>query len=317
MKKRGSSFGSPHDTGNANDEVHAKVRRSTYKILLLVRDGCYAGQMARYLNTPASTIRSRLKRLVSTGFVKRDIRLNFRLYKLTAKGYRYIKAFNDELSRYLRQQGKSRLHRLDVRFPIVKDNPNAKLDRINERFTNWMPEYTRVTFPIGLTFMRTTRAIVVKFHEFETENRTCLTDFFSHVLRGCFYAFRFMKDRYGIEIDIPEKITDQHIVNEKPDLRGKVDKRKTVTLGLNRRAKSVVDTDLKGKAWLDHSRGMPEIETNDFLYEERLLSMPEKVDHIENILKGSINQQVATSNALNLLAVNLTEITKLLKGKKK
>lgn len=260
-------------------KVVAKVRQRQYKILLLVKKGAYTTQIARQLNIPRTTVQSQIKRLLANGLIETEFVSTFKSYKLTAKGYRALKCYGDEISRYLRQSNR-RLHRLDVNFKILRDNPNAKFDKINRRFNNWIPEYTKVTFPIGMTFLRTPNTIVVKFHEFETSKRMCLTDFFSHILRGCFYAHHFLRTRYKIEVDIPDRITDQHIVNERPDLKGKVDEKKTTTLCLNRKSKSIVDTDIEAKAWLDHSKGLPEIETNDFLYEERLLKMPETVERM-------------------------------------
>lgn len=259
-----------------------RVRYYQYKLLLLVHKKYYPEQMSRQLKIPSSTIGSRIKVLADNGFIVLDFKSNSNFYKLTSKGYRAIKDFNNELSRYPRQ-GARRLHRLSLNFPILQDNENVHFDKVNKKFNNWNPEYTKISFPIGMTFKRTPKTICVIFHEFEiTKGKMSGTEFFGHVLRGCFLAQYHMRDKYKIEIGIPEKITDQHIVNEEPEQSDKIDKNVTVTKKLNRKAQGYIETDMEGKAWIDHSKGMPEIETNDFLYEENLLAVPERVQRIEN-----------------------------------
>lgn len=273
----------PNHSENAIGDIDKKSRRYTYKLLVMIKNGAYAAQISRQLKEPESTIKSRLKSLERRHMIAVDFKSCFKVYKLTAKGYRVLKSlsfyYSDENSRHLRQSN-ARAHKLSILCPIVKDNPNARFEKINKRFSNWMPQYCRVTFPVGLTFLKTPKNIIIKFHEFESEGRTYLTDFLGHVLKGCFYAARFLKDKYGIEIDIPEKITDQHLVNEAPEYSERIDDKMTTEIDLNRETKSLLVTKGKAKAWIDRSKGMPEIETNDLLYEEKLLMMPENVDRM-------------------------------------
>lgn len=271
----------PNDSVSGGVHVHKKVGHSTYKILLLMKNGAYARSVSRQLNLPESTTKNQIYRLLKLGLIEKGIKTSAQFYKTNMHGLEYISRYGVQLHGYRRRiEGKGRIHRLNLRCKIAKDNKNARFKQVNEKFLNWMPEYDRKNFPIGITFLRTPQTIILQFHEFETEKRTYLTDFFSYVLKGCFFAFRYLKDTYGIEIDIPERVTDQHLVNEAPEQDGKLDKRLTVEKELGRKARSLIETNMDGKAWIDRSKGMPEIETNDLLYEELLLSMPETVSRL-------------------------------------
>ena len=261
-------------------EVDKRVRLSTYKLLLAIKKGQYPSQISRQMKIPKSTIKSRIKRLKKIGFIKEDIRTNFVIYRLLPKGYYYIQRWKDDISRYLRGQSKTRLHRLNIKFPITDNNLKVSLDKSYE-LNNWIQEYTNVSFPIGITIKRTTKSIIAMFHEFETNKSSCLTDFFNHILKGSYYVYYYLIKEKGIKIDIfSGVITDQHIVNESPQISARADKKKVTMLDLARQSKSLLPTEISARAWLDHSKGLPEIETNDFLYEERLLQMPETISAI-------------------------------------
>lgn len=265
-------------------ETKPKLRHYQYKMLIYIKKGNYARSISRQMKMPESTVKDRIYRLLELGLIKEDVKTTATFYKLTKKGYEAVKTFECRLSRYPRQKIKTRMHRLNIKFKIIKDNDTAKFDREYE-LNNWIQRFITVKFPIGLTIKKTSKSIIAMFHEFETDNSRTIDDFFNHVMRGIQYTYYYCLKKLGIEIDVFEpKVLDQHIVNERPDLAGKIEEGKTTTLDLQRRAKSYFKTDIKAKAWIDHSRGTPEIETNDFLYQEKLLAMPEKIDLIENNL---------------------------------
>lgn len=264
-----------------------KIRRYHYKILILIKKGSYAEKISRQTKTPVSTVKDRIRMLLDNGFVKVDVKSSATFYKLTKKGYEVIKAYNAGFSRYLRQK-KNRLHRLNVKFPILEDNKEAKFDR-EHKLNNWIQKYTTLSFPIGVTIKKTSKSIIAMFHEFETDNTRTLTDFFNHVMKGTNYVYYYCMKRLDIRIDIFNgEVIDQHLVNEMPELKGKIEESKTTTLSLNRKAKSFFKTKINAKAWIDHSKGMPEIETNDFLYEEKLLAMPENMEALRKELTPAV-----------------------------
>ena len=296
------------------DEVATRSRRYTYKLLLAIKKGEYPAQIARHLKTPENTIKSRIKRLIKIKYIKEDLRTCFVIYRLLPKGYNYIKRYNDDISRYLRGKNKTRLHRLNIKFPITDNNLKVTLQK-SYSLNNWIQEYSKVVFPIGITIKRTPKSIIAMFHEFETTRGQALTDFFSHIFRGTYYLYYYLKKEKGITIDIFEGIlTDQHLVNESPELKDIVDKKKTTMIDLARKAKSVFPTIIGAKAWLDHSKGLPEIETNDFLYEEKLLLMPENIEKLANTLTPAIVDLTKQINLHLVIQKETLEVLKEIRG---
>ncbi len=272
-----------------------KSGRVVYKVLILLREGQYSSSIARLLKMPRTTIDSIVRKLHANGFTKLEIKEGAKFYQLTKRGREFIKDYRCQLSRYGGEQGKTRMHRLNIKFKILKDNPHAKFDSEHE-MNNWIQKYTKLTFPIGITLQKNPDSIVAMFHEFETEKNNTFTDFFSHVMRGVYYVYYHLMEHYKIRCDIFDlEVVSQEIANERPDLDGKLDDKKITTLGLTRKAKSFFKTNIDGKAWLDYSKGVPEIETNDLLYEERLLMMPETVQAINDRfvpMIGALTKQV-------------------------
>jgi DNA-binding MarR family transcriptional regulator len=257
-----------------------KVRLYQYKMLLLIKNGHYAGSIGRQMNISRTTTQDRIKRLLALGLIKVDVKTSATFYVLTKKGYESIKEFDSRLSRHPRQTGKTRLHRLCLKFNIVKDEGKMVFDKEYE-LNNWVQKFIKIKFPVGITIRKTPKSIIAMFHEFESDKGRCLNDFFNHIIRGSYYVYYYCA-KNGLELDLFSlEVIDQHIVNEAPELAGKIDDSKTTTLDLQRQAKSYFKTNFRAKAWIDHSKGLPEIETNDFLYEERLLSMPEAVYNLQ------------------------------------
>lgn len=250
-----------------------------YKVLLCIKKGMFASQIARQLNMKRTSIDYHIKRLQALKLIKLDIYSSAKLYRLTEQGNVYIRDY--KMPKISLPTKKSRLHTLRITFPILQDNPDAVFERVNQHFKNWVPKYTTVKFPIGITIEKTPNKIIAMFHEYETTRQKCFTDFFNWAMRGSLFVYYFLMNRMQIKIDIFNiEATHQHLANEDPDLEGKVDEKQTTEIALKRKAKGFFKTDFLAKAWLDKSKGLPEIETNDFLYQERLLTMPETIDRL-------------------------------------
>jgi len=267
-----------------------EIRHYQYRTLIYIKNGHYASSISRLMKVPRTTVNDRIKSLIDGGYIKIDVRTSATFYKLSKKGYEAIKHFNRRLSRYPRGKVKTRMHRLNVKFKILKDNETAKFDKEYE-LNNWIQKYLTITFPIGITIKKTSKSIIAMFHEFETDKNRVLDDFFNHVMRGVNYVYYYCMKNLGIELDIFDmEVLDQHMVNEAPELQGKINSSKTTTLELQRKAKAYFKTNMKARSWLDHSKGTPEIETNDFLYEEKLIAMPERVEAMEKTIVPVIHE---------------------------
>lgn len=287
-----------------------------YKVLLCIRKGMFASQIARQLNLKRTAVDYHINRLQAMNLIELDVYSSAKLYRLTEQGNIYIQDY--KMPKMSLPTKKSRLHALRITFPILQDNPDAEFERVNQRFKNWIPKYTTIRFPIGITIAKTPNKIIAMFHEYETSRQKCFTDFFNWAMRGSLYVYYFLMNRMRIKIDIFNiEATHQHLANEDPDLDGIVDRKQTTELALKRKAKGFFKTNIPAKAWLERSKGITEIETNDFLYQERLLTMPETIDRLGRDMVPMMQALTKEVNIhLELQRETLKYMKKLNRGKK-
>ncbi len=122
------------------------------------------------------------------------------------------------------------------------------------------------------------------------------------MLRIVIKAHDFLWERCRIFTDISKfDIIRQHIANRLQEL-DKIEEGITVEVDLGRKAKSILNKTLdeNAKAWIDTSLKLPEIETNDISYEEKLLLQPEYVYHLYKLLPVLTTTLERFSEHLNL-----------------
>jgi len=249
-----------------------------YRILLRIKKGMYQEQIARQLKLPTQNIYYHIRKLEKKGYIKSILRTSSKIYTITEEGKEFLKSIKQSKKFSLSVKEKNtRLHNLSIKFPILKDNPHATFDR-KTSINNWVKKYTTITFPVGITIEKTPRHVIAHFHQFQTRQKRFATDFFTHVFRGVNYVYYYLIKQKRIKIDpYNATIIRQHIAVESPEYNGKIPSNRTAELNLKRSASSVLPTNFMAKAWLDKSLGNVDIETNDFVYEEKLLQMPEIV----------------------------------------
>ncbi len=281
-----------------------------YKILVRVASGLYCSQIARQLKLKHQLVSYYLKKLEKCGFIALEVRTNYKGYKLTEKGKQFLQDLKVTLKEGL-QKGLAkssslsmskttinrnvRLHNLAIKFKILRDNPNAKFDK-KVQINNWLKQYDIITFPIGITIEKTSKHIIVYLHQFQTNKKTFLNDFYQNCLKAVYYVYHYLARQKGIVIDILSgEIVREHIANEAPELNEATNKSRTVEIRLGRKAKAIYPSKIAAKAWIDRSLGNVDIETNDMLYEEKLLMMPEilydlnqRWGHLEGLMERQI-----------------------------
>ena len=259
-----------------------------YRILKAIKKGMYPAQIARQLRLSKQLVSYHIKQAEKKGLVKLEFRTNFNSYILTEKGLEFIRKVK-KVS-IPSTSSSVRLHNLAVKFPILRDNPGAEWDEENE-LRNWIEGYSRVSFPVGLTVKKTTRSVVVYFHQFRTVRPMFLTEFYSWVLKGIILVQMWLSREKGILIDVMNgEVLRQHVANESPEFNKRVGKRMTVEVKLGRRAESVYPSREDAKAWIDRSLGNVDIETNDMLYEEKLLMMPEYMHQVASTFIPAVEE---------------------------
>ena len=303
-----------------------------YRILSRIEKGMYPSQIARQLGFSLQRLRYHIKKLEADGLIVRKFRSNFVFYEVTPLGKRFLYHYRKKVTEVknfsLPVSSKNvRLHNLAIKFPILKDNPSAEWDRKVE-INNWVKNYCVVTFPVGITIEKTSKHIIAHFHQFQTDQEMFLSEFYNWVLKGCYYVYYYLIREKGIQIDLFRgEIIKEHIANEHPELNDKIDPRKTVEISLGRKAQSIFPANFQAKAWIDRSLGSVDIETNDLLYEEKLLMMPETVHEIRSLMVQNIAvvnefaKQIALhlevmqniSHSLSQLNLMLSDLNKALK----
>jgi len=282
------------------------------KILKLIRSGMYQKQIAEVLKMRKNTLKYHIDKLLSLGFIEREFRSSFVKFKVTDKGKRFINSSKfDRSSKFsLRvRDAPSRLHNLKIKFPILEDQDKGKWEK-ETPINNWIKKFSYIDLPVKITIEKTPTHIIAHFHQYETSRKMFLTEFFSWVMRGTFYLYYYLIKEKGIKIDVfSGEVINQHIANHTPEHEENVDKQMTVEISLGRNAQSIMKANMPAKAWIDRSEGPLEIETNDLLYEEKLLMMPELTYDLYHRVVPLMNTQIAIMNefskqiALHLEAV--------------
>lgn len=159
------------------------------------------------------------------------------------------------------------------------------------KINNWIKKYSVIKFPIGVTIEKTPKNVIAHFHQFSTDQAKFLTDFYQWIFKGISYVAYYLQKEKGIRIDIVAgEIVNEHIANERPDLDKVLPEGRVVSIKTGRKGQSIFPMKQDSKAWIDASLGHKEIETNDMLYEEKLLAMPETLDRLATEFTPAIKQ---------------------------
>jgi len=277
------------------------------KILYYIKKGLYGNQIARKLNISKQLVNYHLKYLESKGYIKSEYRTSFKAYSITDSGLKYLESQKSKLrskkiSLGMNDKAQAKkpvsLHNFVVKYPILREQ-NIPFNWDKEVSLNgWIQKFYKLDkYPIEITIKKTTKHIIAYFKQLETNKDMFFTDFMNYALKGAYYVYYFLMKEAGIEIDIFNgEVISQHIANIEEDLNDKVDHKATFKVMLNRKSKSIYNTNIDASAWIDRSYGDVEIETNDLLYEEKLLLMPERVDRLYNEFLPAIERLTAQIN---------------------
>lgn len=265
-------------------KILEKNRTSTYRVLLKLDQKQYMKEIARQLSIKYTTLYQQVQQLEAQGYIKRDFRTNFLSYSLTKQGKELLPLLKKPISSKNSppmKEGLSRSNNLSYEFPILKDNLNAEWQEKKLHGT-WWGYKDIITFPVGMTIVKHPNKIYVHFHQFQTEKKIFLSEIMTHIMRGIAYLEQYLRHKKSIEIDVVSGLTkSSECATEMPEQDGNFDKSTKVSIQLQRNAQMILPSEMKSQAWIDHSLGFPEIESNDLLYEEKLLLMPETIDSMQ------------------------------------
>jgi len=295
------------------------------KILRAIEQGHGLSSTARILNISPSAALKHFRRLLEFKYITVSKDTYPHVYKLTPKGVVALKRGVLTLSRYVRErrgrpkrstppaQGVIRLHNLQIVIPILKKGRPLPIKKKNE-LNNWTQHFLELPAPIDGTIEVTPRNVRIYIKETEVpRGYKGYLQLLNKVMKTVFMVHSALL-QYGWVLDALEaQIPTQHIATTMPEF-DKADLQASEVY-LNRKAKGLGGRVNKqeARAWIDRSKGVLEIETNDAAYEEKLILMPERMDELGRFAR-SHEQFMATLTSQTLPELNalLTKLNKKL-----
>lgn len=302
-------------------QLNTKYGISTYRILLRLQKQDFAKQIAKDLNMPYTTVINRIKTLTREGFIKPKVRSNIKIYQITSEGRELMKVIGKPINTTFSYPMKNhtRTHNLCLYIPILVDNPEKKWHKEGVKFGTWKGNVDTLK---DLTIVKSSKAVRIYIHNFETEKKPeFLSEQLSIMWRNGIKAILHLENQ-GISVDFNKaKVINQEFALEIKEKDGVFDKSQKTLVELGRMATSIVETELTAKKWLDHSKGTPEIETNDLIAEEKELLQAENVYEIKkkmDLLEGFTSKISITQMKMHENMVKQTEsINKFLDSEEK
>jgi len=305
-----------------------KMKVSDYDILIRIKEGKYPAQIAKELGLSREAIRKRLKKLEELGLIREIPKTYPKLYELTPKGIIYL----NQLERLEKEtvnnpslpvtaegggqpqpflKGTINFHDFKIKVPILReghipDNEIQQDPHIKDKkivpMRNWLKQYLFIELPnnLDVTVEITTKSVIIHFHSKEFRRDLGFWTYFLQWVFKTIIAVNYILNRYNYVVDwFNLEVISQHIatqVNDKIDER--IPDKTKIEVDLNRKAESITPMEQEAKAWIDKSQGKAEIETNDLLYEEKLLLMPEKVFEISNKIEEILKKYNLTNEEI-------------------
>ena len=184
-----------------------------------------------------------------------------------------------------------RVHNVVIKFPIESYNSRLEPWKVNDKIKNWVEKYFKLS-DLRATVKVTTRHVIAYLYCFELPaNLSFFANLTLYLFKFLINLERVLRLRYKITVDVDRAvIVNQHIANVSDVLSKVSSKSRQVQVNLGRKAVSTLNN-LDQEAWakIDWSKGRPEIETNDLLYEEKLLLMPEKIFSLDFKISKMLN----------------------------
>jgi predicted transcriptional regulator len=269
------------------------------RLLRLFQQGLYVSQAAKQLNISKQLCLYYTKGLTRQGYLNRDYKSAYANYSLTPKALRFlskVKDFSLPMSHI-----NTRLHNISIEYPILQDNPKATWDK-DTQLRNWIAHYDYCDLPIDVTIKKTPGKIIAYYKQFSTSAASFLPEFFKWQRKSEYYLKLYLQKEKGILIDeVNGEFLHHHIATDAQQYEGVLDKRSSVEVDLGRPAVSILPVkEQNAKAWYDRSLGKVEIETNDLLYNEKLVRMPEEVFKISGSIADFTQAVDALTKQINL-----------------
>lgn len=255
------------------------------KLLELANKGLCQSAIAKELSVSPTAILKNFRRLEADGLIQ-IIKGRPTFYKLTDNGR--INLFSLHKKDKPFTENKISLHDFKLLIPIVKHGNFTLSSEKKVKINNWTKKYYNIELPTKLTLEITTKSAILHFKETQIPRSLGITRAISEFTMKGMVAVASMLGSHGFKLDLMNaRVINQHIASKTAkEIDEQVPKSTVFKMGLNRQAETITGKmDAEATAWIDRSQTRLEIETNDLLYEEKLITMPLWVQSIENRTK--------------------------------
>jgi DNA-binding MarR family transcriptional regulator len=287
------------------------------KLLELLEDGFTLSKIAKLKDLNPSGITRKVKALIKENLVEQIPNSSPHQYKLTlsGRGYlvrnkRYITSLPESSDVKSQSQNTPSVesflqptisfHDFKVKLPITKHGqlPNGTRQ---VALNGWIKQLARLDLPFPLTLELTPSNAILHFSGKDLpRNMDFFTELFKYYTIGTYAAINYLK-KYGYGVDVfAAEVINQHIAARAGESVEKQTGAGTFEVPLSRPAASISGTlKQEARAWIDRSeKDKLHIESNDLVYEEKLIRMPEEVWRMKQEIRLIGEGQVALLDGL-------------------
>ena len=123
-----------------NANFYEKSLHRIYLIMIKLQQGKYCAQIAKELGLKHQIVSYYIKKLERLGYLEHKIDSSIRLYGLTPLGRQFLALIKHSAVQKSSLRVKNiRVHRLVIKFKIIKDNPKAKFAK-QISLNNWVKQ---------------------------------------------------------------------------------------------------------------------------------------------------------------------------------
>lgn len=273
--------------------------------MVLVAQGLPQKAMQENMKIKRKNLEYHLKKLETAGLIRKVPGTKPLFFELTEAGKQHIANKGQNLSVGIRTP-LIKIHNFSVEMPLVRDVSQGFWEKSWE-LNNWIKSFKDLQ-GLGVSVERTPKTVTINFRpqEVREENITPL------IFNGVFSIVGHLA-KNGVEVNPwGMKISRQEYASDQPLVKPLTDRGVTYRQSLGRPVQKIFTTDpeREAAAWLDHSQGRPEVDTNDLAYAKDVIRMPAAITEIRELTTMSFEfQKVYTEN----LKLHMGVMNKILK----
>lgn len=189
-------------------------------------------------------------------------------------------------------------HAIVIKVPILKDESRIDFFDYESDMTTWIAKYKKIS-ELGITIKKTTDNFILYLEPFNYKD----PEMIDLVVREILGLTKVFLETKNIQIDLTKaSISNQEHAYRDPHVDKMKGLKSTVKVPLNRNRKKILsnDPDKLAHAWGDGTPFKFNYETDDKLYAQKLLMMPELIHSLSENIYSLSDSLVPTIKDLNV-----------------